>query len=178
MTIPAQYLPYLFLFVTFILSGPTEFLILASGVCAAHLYNLLTGQYSAHGGPSWNLIPTPAFMFKLFGTQAEVQRPYGTVLNANVVSGSAGAGVSGSAWGISWGKWGKGQRLGSDAEAVAGTQQEQKRSMAVAAVVVFVVISCVLGMVFMWYRDPENWWTTLKEGLFGGSGETAGTGPM
>ncbi|PMD13081.1 hypothetical protein NA56DRAFT_544807, partial [Hyaloscypha hepaticicola] len=113
-TIPAQYLPYLFLFLTFILSGPTFFLILASGVCAAHLYNLLTGQYSAHGGPSRNLLPTPAFMFKLFGTQAEVQRPYGTVLNANVASGSAGSGVGASAWGIGWGKWGKGQRLGTD----------------------------------------------------------------
>ena len=112
-------------------------------------------------------------MFKLFGTQAEVQRPYGTVLNANVASGS---GSGSSAWGIGWGKWGKGQRLGSDAEAAAGVQQERGRSMAVLAGVVFVVISCVLGMVFMWYRDPDGWWTTLKEGLFGG--EVASTGPM
>ncbi|KAE9372521.1 hypothetical protein N431DRAFT_243181 [Stipitochalara longipes BDJ] len=91
-TIPAQYLPYLFLFISFVLSGPTTALILGTGVFAAHFYNLLIGQYAAHGGPSRNLLPTPAFLFKLFGRQAEVQRPYGTVLNANVASGSAGWG--------------------------------------------------------------------------------------
>jgi hypothetical protein len=40
--------------------------------------------------------------------------------------------------------------------------------MVIMAGVVFVAISCVLGMVFMWYRDPEGWWTTLKGALFGG----------
>lgn len=59
--------------------------------------------------------------------------------------------------------------LGTDAEAAAGPQQERGRSMAIVAGVVFVVISCVLGMVFMWYRDPEGWWTTLKGALFGGA---------
>jgi hypothetical protein len=36
------------------------------------------------------------------------------------------------------------------------------------AVAGFVLVSCVLGIVFMWYRDPEGWWTAIKEELFGG----------
>ena len=32
----------------------------------------------------------------------------------------------------------------------------------------FVLVACGLGVVFLMRRDPEGWWTTLKEAVLGG----------
>jgi uncharacterized membrane protein HdeD (DUF308 family) len=43
----------------------------------------------------------------------------------------------------------------------------------------FVVVSCGLGIVFMMHRDPEGWWTTLKEAVLGDvEGVTPVGGPL
>jgi Derlin-2/3 len=167
-TFPSQYLPYAFLLTTLLISGPLGALIHGTGLVGAHLYDLLTGLYPQYGGPRRSLIATPGWMRRLWGTRAELVRPYGTVLNANAAVGAASDGVGVSAWGVGWGKWGEGQRLGGDAEVGEGAGLQRGRSTAGLAVAGFVLVSCVLGMVFMWYRDPEGWWTTIKGELFGG----------
>jgi Derlin-2/3 len=168
-TFPSQYLPYAFLLTTLLISGPIGALIHGTGLVGAHLYDLLTGLYPQYGGPRRSLIATPGWMRRLWGTRAELVRPYGTVLNANAAVGAPSDGVGVSAWGVGWGKWGEGQRLGGDPEVGGeGAGLQRGRSTAGLAVAGFVLISCVLGMVFMWYRDPEGWWTTIKGELFGG----------
>jgi Derlin-2/3 len=173
-TFPSQYLPYLFLLITLLITGPTGALVHATGVVGAQLYDLLTGLYPQYGGPRRSVIATPGWMARLWGTRGEVVRPYGMVLNANASVGMPSDGVGVSAWGVGWGKWGEGRRLGGDAEAGGGAGMQRGRPIAGLAVAGFVLVSCVLGMVFMWYRDPEGWWTTIKEELFGG--DTSATG--
>ena len=95
-------------------------------------------------------------------------RPYGTVLNANAPPGSASDGAGRSAWGVGWGKWGKGHRLGGDAEAGAPIQRGRSNLVTVLAVAGCVVVALGLGVLFMMHRDPEGWWTTLKKAAFGG----------
>lgn len=168
-TIPAQHFPYLLLLITLVCRGPKSALIQGTGLVAAHAYNFLTGLYSTHGGPSRNLLPTPEFLRKLLGTQAEVVRPYGIVLNANAPSNSASNGAGTSAWGVGWGKWGKGQRLGGDAEGGVPIQRGRSHLVNVLVVIGCVVVALGLGVVFMMHRDPEGWWTTLKKALFGGN---------
>jgi Derlin-2/3 len=167
-TIPAQYLPYFLLFITLVCVGAPGALIQGTGLVAAHAYDFLTGLYSAYGGPSRNLLPTPEFLRKVLGTRVEVVRPYGTVLNANASSGSASAGVGASAWRVGLGKWGNGQRLGGDAEAGGPMPRGRSHLVNVLVVIGCVVVACGLGVVFMIHRDPERWWTTLKEAFFGG----------
>lgn len=163
-TFPAQYLPYLFILITLLCRGPQVALKQASGFFGAHLYDFLTGLYPAYGGPNRNLLPTPEFLKKMWGTRAEVQRPYGTAL-------AAASTPAKPAWGIglgSWGQWGPGHRLGGDAEAGVIQQQGNGRKIIVLAGVAFVLIACGLGVLFMMHRDPEGWWTTLWGALLGG----------
>jgi Derlin-2/3 len=91
-TIPSQYLPYLF-----VMCGPVSALLQGTGLVAAHVYNFLTGLYPHCGGPSQSFITTPEWMRKFFGTRGEVARPYSTLLNANAASGSTSSGVGASA---------------------------------------------------------------------------------
>lgn len=98
-----------------------------------------------------------------------MQKAYGTAF----ASASSLSGSSESAWGAGWGKWGRGHRLGGDAEAGMSQQQGRSRGMTILVVVGFVVIACGLGVVFMMHRDPEGWWTTLKEAVLGGDMEGA-----
>lgn len=100
-------------------------------------------------------------------------RPYGTVLNANAPSGTALDGIGASAWGVGWGKWGKGHRLGGDAEAGAPMQRGRGRLVSVLVVIGCVVIALGLGVVVMMHRDPEGWWTTLRKVIFGGDIQSA-----
>lgn len=171
-TIPSQYLPYAFLLFTLLSQGPKGALIDGTGLAGAHLYELLSGRYVEHGGPSQNLIPAaPAFLQKICGTRTEVVRPYGTVLNAMGPSGSAT-----SAWGVTgWAKWGKGHRLGGDLEGAAPVERERSNFVRILVVAVFAVLACGLTVLFMRYRDPEGWWTTLRGALFGG--DMSGTTP-
>jgi Derlin-2/3 len=171
-TFPSQYLPYALLLITLICSGPEGALIHATGLAGAHLYEVLTGAYAAEGGPSRNFIQAPEFLKKVCGTRTEVSRPYGTVLNAAGPSGAAT-----SAWGVGWGKWGKGQRLGGDVEGAAPVERERSNIVKVVIVVVFVVTACGLGVLFMMHRDPEGWWTTLRGALFGGDMSSTTTPP-
>ncbi len=89
---------------------------------------------------------------------------YGT----GFASASTASSGSESAWSVGWGRWGPGQRLGGDAESGAMQQRGPSRGLVVGLVVGFVVVACGLGVVFMMRRDPEGWWTTLKEMVLGG----------
>ena len=111
----------------------------------------------------------------MFGTRGVVQKVYGTGFASaeTVRSGSE------SAWSVGWGRWGPGQRLGGDAESGALQQRGPSRGIVVALVLGFVVVACGLGVVFMMRRDPEGWWTTLKEAVFGGDmSVTPSGGPL
>jgi hypothetical protein len=69
--------------------------------------------------------------------------------------------------------------LGGDAESGVMQQRGPSRGLVVALVVGFVVIACGLGVVFMIRRDPEGWWTTLKEAVLGGDmSVTPSGGPL
>lgn len=52
-------------------------------------------------------------------------------------------------------------------EGVAPVERERSNFVKVVVLVVFVVIACGLGVLFMMHRDPEGWWTTLRGALFG-----------
>jgi hypothetical protein len=131
---------------------------------AAHFYDFLTGLHPKLGGPDYSLIRTPEFLKKMFGTRGEVRKVYGT----GFASASTASSGSESAWSVGWGRWGPGQRLGGDAESGAMQQRGPSRGLVVGLVVGFVVVACGLGVVFMMRRDPEGWWTTLKEMVLGG----------
>jgi hypothetical protein len=47
-------------------------------------------------------------------------------------------------------------------------QQERDGRMIVLAVVGFVAICGLLGVLFMMHKDPEGWWKTVKEAVLGG----------
>lgn len=97
---PSQYLPYAFLLLALIMGSPQSAYVQATGVVAAHFYDLQTGLYP-NSGIKRNLVSTPKWLKKMIGTQSVVERPYGTVF----VPGPAQ-----SAWGLdmSWKRFGPG----------------------------------------------------------------------
>jgi Derlin-2/3 len=103
---PIQYLPYAYLLLTLILDSSQAAMVQATGLAAAHLYDLLTGLYPQFGVRG-NLITTPGFVKKMLGTQGVVDRPYGS----NSVPGGGEA-----AWGVdlSWTRFGPGRTLGGE----------------------------------------------------------------
>ena len=100
---PAQYLPYAILFLTLIAGSPQQALVQATGLFAVHLYNLLAGLYP-NFGIKRNLVTTPAWLKRVCGTQAVVDRPYGTVFMSSGTTAEP-------AWGLdlSWRKFGPGR---------------------------------------------------------------------
>lgn len=137
---PSQYFPYVILFLTLILDTPKSMMIQATGLVSAHLYDLLTGLYP-RTGIKRNFIETPAFVKKMFGTQAVVDRPYGTVIT----------GVLGeSAWGLdmSWKRFGPGRTLGGEAGSV---ERQRPQGLVLAAIVMGGFVAVCLFLFGSWW---------------------------
>ncbi|KAH7399883.1 ER-associated proteolytic system protein-like protein Der1 [Cadophora sp. MPI-SDFR-AT-0126] len=167
LTMPCQYLPYAFLLLTLILAGPQAALIQGTGLAAAHLYDLLTGLYPSTGIER-NLLPTPEWMMKVFGTQNVVNRPYGTV-----VTGATGK----AAWGLdlSWKRFGPGRTLGGEG---AGAEAERPKGLVLAVIVmgVFLLVCGVSGYLFV-FGSP-GWAPVVDPGQVPGSTSHVGDGKV
>lgn len=166
---PAQYLPYAIIFITLIICGPQSALIEITGVAAALLYNLLTGNYPS-SGIKRNLISTPGWMKKVFGTQTMVERPYGTVSMPGVTGEAA--------WGLdlSWKRFGPGRTLGGEG---SRAEMQRPKGFVLAALVIgtFFVLCAIFGFLFM-YNAPDSWLSSvgvhrLSSGMIGVGDKTA-----
>ncbi|CAK3833875.1 related to F-LANa [Lecanosticta acicola] len=118
---PAKYLPYASLAITYLLAGPFATMVQATGILAAHLYDFLDRIWPQFGGgQQW--IRVPQFVQKTFATPGGTgqARTYGTAFGARAggqrqtvqqnQTGSGGGWTSGSAWGSR----GSGRRLGGE----------------------------------------------------------------
>lgn len=118
---PAKYLPYASLAITYVIAGPFATMIQATGILAAHLYDFLDRIWPQFGGgQQW--IRVPQFVQNAFATPGGTgqTRAYGTAFNArpggagqSVPQNQAGSG-GGYASGSAWGSRGSGRRLGGD----------------------------------------------------------------
>ncbi|TVY20003.1 Derlin-1.2 [Lachnellula arida] len=168
---PSQYFPYALVFLTLIVSSPDVAMIQATGVAAAHLYDFLTGLYP-NFGIKRNLISSPGLVKRGFGTQTQVERPYGSAY----MPGVAGE----AAWGLdlSWKRFGPGRTLGGDGSA-SGAERQRPKGLALAAIVMagFLVVCGFLALLFVQHRDPRAWFSGAHaggvsqiEGVGGGAG--------
>lgn len=115
-TIPAQWIPYAMLLMTFVMAGPRAAKIQGTGLIAAHLHDFLTRIWPTFGGGR-NLVPTPEFIKRRFQTTQPTirSRSYGTAIVPPQRDDSGAA--SGSSAGVlpeSWRNRGSGHRLGGD----------------------------------------------------------------
>lgn len=117
---PAKYLPYAMLAVTYLMAGPFHTMIQATGIFAAHLYDFLDRIWPEYGAGG-KYTNTPLFIQKLFaGTgQPQTNRAYGTAFagrpaNQPAAARGQGNGPLPSSWatGSAWS--GSGRRLGGD----------------------------------------------------------------
>lgn len=116
---PAKYLPYASLAITYLMAGPFQTMIQATGILAAHLYDFLDRIWPQFGGGK-QYIRTPQVLQRWFATPGGTpqNRAYGTAFgaragasnqaSAQAQSGGSSSWSSGSAWG------GAGRRLGGD----------------------------------------------------------------
>lgn len=115
-TIPAPFLPYCMLLMTFVLEGPDRAMVQATGLVAAHLHDFLTRLYPTFGG-GINLVPTPGFVKKMFQSTADTveHRSYGTAFRPAEREASTSSGAqAGDVLPESWRSRGSGHRLGGD----------------------------------------------------------------
>ncbi|KAF7875224.1 hypothetical protein EAF04_002396 [Stromatinia cepivora] len=117
-TIPAPWIPYAMLLMTFVMGGGAGAAkIQATGLVAAHLHDFLTRLWPTFGGGR-NLIPTPGFIRRAFETTqtTTTERAYGTAVAPPQRSPGTGStsGSSGSVLPESWKSRGSGHRLGGD----------------------------------------------------------------
>ena len=115
-TVPAVWIPYLMLLMTFITQGPFAAKVQGTGLVAAHLHDFLTRLWPSFGNGR-NLVPTPGFVRRLWQTtEATVKvRGYGTAhAPAQREGGNASGSASGPPMPQSWGSRGSGHRLGGD----------------------------------------------------------------
>lgn len=114
-TIPAQWIPYAMLLITFVMAGPGQAKIQATGLIAAHLHDFLTRLWPTFGGGR-NLVPTPAFVKRMFqSTEATTaHRGFGTAFTPAQRAPSASASGSGGVLPESWRSRGTGHRLGGE----------------------------------------------------------------
>lgn len=115
-TIPAQWIPFAMLLMTFVMAGPQAAMIQATGLIAAHLHDFLTRLWPTFGGGN-NLLPTPGLIRRMWETKtATVQhKAYGTSFTP--AQRDSAAATSSSAGGVlpeSWKSRGSGHRLGGD----------------------------------------------------------------
>lgn len=109
--IPSPWMPFAMLLVIFIMDSPGSALIAATGIVAAHLHDFLTRLWPEFGGGS-NLVPTPAFIRRLFSTRTTTttRRVYGTAVAPPEASGASASGPLPE----SWKSRGSGHRLGGN----------------------------------------------------------------
>jgi len=115
-TIPAQWIPYAMLLMTFIMASPGAAKIQATGLIAAHLHDFLTRLWPTFGGGR-NLVPTPGFVQRIFETTEPtvVNRGFGTGIRpAQRDTGTASGSSAGGVLPESWRSRGSGHRLGGD----------------------------------------------------------------
>lgn len=114
-TIPAQWIPYAMLLMTFVMAGPGAAKIQATGLIAAHLHDFLTRLWPTFGGGR-NPVPTPAFVKRMFqSTEATTtNRAFGTAFTPAQREPSASTSGSGGVLPESWRNRGTGHRLGGD----------------------------------------------------------------
>ena len=115
-TFDVKWLPWVTLFLTWILAGPQATMEQATGIPAAHLHDFLTRLWPMFGGGR-NIIQTPLFISRWFGAgtsgRVSVEKKYGTSMApaTQVPSSASSSGFSGVFSG-SWGNRGQGRRLG------------------------------------------------------------------
>lgn len=115
-TIPAQWMPYAMLLMTFVMAGPNQAKVQATGLVAAHLHDFLTRIWPTFGGGR-NFIQTPGFIKRAFqSTQATTtDRSYGTAIRpAERSATGSSTSLAGSVLPESWKSRGSGHRLGGD----------------------------------------------------------------
>lgn len=115
-TIPAQWIPFAMLLMTFVMAGPSAALVQSTGLIGAHLHDFFTRLWPTFGGGR-NLLPTPSFIRRLFETRTATvnHRPYGTSFAPAQQHTSAATGAStGGVLPESWRSRGSGHRLGGD----------------------------------------------------------------
>lgn len=115
-TIPAQWIPFAMLLMTFVMAGPQAAMIQATGLVAAHLHDFLTRLWPTFGGGN-NLLPTPGFIRRMWETKTATvsNKAYGTSFAPAQRDSSAT--TSSSTGGVlpeSWRSRGSGHRLGGD----------------------------------------------------------------
>ena len=123
-TFSAKWLPYSMLAMTLVTASPSEALLQATGLLAAHAYDFLTKIWPEQGGGGKYLV-TPRVVRGWFGQAAGTaqQRGAGTAFAGrsagaqNVSSSGQAGGSSGGGWasgfsGGNWGGRGQGRRLG------------------------------------------------------------------
>ncbi|EAS30897.3 derlin-2/3 [Coccidioides immitis RS] len=113
--IRVEHLPWIMLFITWIMAGVHEVMIECCGIAAAHLYDFLTRIYPTFGGGR-NYIHTPAFVQRWFAGRGPQMAHGGYKFDprdrasARTTSSSTGGLFSGGAWGARR----PGRRLGGD----------------------------------------------------------------
>jgi Derlin-2/3 len=114
---PAKYVPYASLAVTFLMAGPFMTMIQATGIIAGHAYEFLDKIWPKQGGgKEW--VKPPQIVQKWFPTPGggAQTRAYGTAFAGNAGSQAAGQANRSAGWtsGSAWSNRGAGRRLGSD----------------------------------------------------------------
>ena len=113
----AKYLPYVTLFLTWILESPQAMILQAVGIPAAHLYDFLTLLWPTFGGGK-NIVQTPSFLARWFGSDRSVPhsitKRYGTAIRPVDQPPRASSSGFGSSLSGIWGNRGQGRRLGGD----------------------------------------------------------------
>lgn len=115
-TVPAPWVPYLMLLITFITQGPFGTKVQLTGLVAAHLHDFLTRLWPEFGNGR-NVIQTPGFIRRLWQTTepAVKVRGYGTAhAPAEREAGGAMGAASGGVLPETWRSRGSGHRLGGD----------------------------------------------------------------
>ncbi|KAF1813533.1 DER1-domain-containing protein [Eremomyces bilateralis CBS 781.70] len=112
---PAKFMPYAMLFLTYIVVGPYMMYVEITGLVAAHLYNFLTKIWPAFGGGT-NIIKTPGFVSRWFGGGSPQARSFGMAYPGRVTAAQnqpgSGSGSGFGGFGSAWQRRGGGRRLG------------------------------------------------------------------
>jgi len=123
-TFSAKWLPFAMLAMTFVMGGPQEALLQATGIVAAHAYDFLTKIWPEHGSgrrilatpqavQRWFAKPAGTAQARAFGT-AFAGRPAGAQNVPQQQSGSNGGWTSGFTGSGGWNTRGPGRRLGGE----------------------------------------------------------------
>lgn len=158
---PSQYFPYVYLLFSLIVCGPQTAIVQATGLAAAHLYDLLGGLYPS-SGIKRNLISTPDWVKRMFGTQSVIERPYGSVFMPTSRTGATGE----AAWGLdlSWKRFGEGRRLGGEGESSLPSQRPKGWVLAVIGLAAYIIICGLLGFFFFLNGVPDGWASVISNG--------------